>query len=312
MDVHVVGGFRQVDGQHQLPLFPRSRLQTFDRLAEGRGVAVQHRPQGLLGQVLGPGAAPVPGLEGGAAFRGELLHETGVGVVGEDAVAAVGGAAQGGAVVAAPMQEEVDVDDSVAGGQLDRHAPGQGHARILLELAVLLGGVEAPVASRHRPEDDVVVERDVPLQVPGAVLHEVPLQHRHRRHVEGVDVAVPGRGAVVPRRAAHQHHAGDRRPLRHAQELAGDPESVFPLPELDRGRGRRVDQALVVAEPRLRPRLPGVGVLGGPERLLALDQGFELLPQAVELGGGDDVAKDDETVIEQFLTVDFHEATPNR
>ena len=123
-------------------------------------------------------------------------------------------------------------------------------------------------------------------------------------------VAVPGGRAVVPLRAAHQHHAGDRGPLRHAQQLAGDPEGVLALPELDRAGGPRVDQALVVNEPRLRPGLPGVAVLRRPGRLLALYEGFELRSEVFELCRGDDVAKDDEAVVQQLLTVDFHEVSP--
>ena len=132
-------------------------------------------------------------------------------------MAAVQGAAQFTAVVAAPVQQVVDVDDAVAGLEFYRLAVGQGHAGVFEQLFVFGLGVEAAVAAGHHPEHLVVVERDIPLQIFGAVFQKVGLQGAHGRHVDGVDIAVPIGRAVVALRAAHHYHAGRAGVFRNAQ-----------------------------------------------------------------------------------------------
>ena len=77
--------------------------------------------------------------------------------------------AQIGAIVAAPVQDEVGVDHAVAGFELDRYASGKGLARVLRQLAVLRFGVRPAMTARDNPQDVVVVERDVPLNIAGTI-----------------------------------------------------------------------------------------------------------------------------------------------
>ena len=58
---------------------------------------------------------------------------------------------QFGAVVAAPMEDGIGVDDAVARLQFHWNAIGQRYARIFTQLAVLGFGVASAITAGHHP-----------------------------------------------------------------------------------------------------------------------------------------------------------------
>ena len=264
----------------QFALLRHAGPQCGQRPVIGDRVAGQRRAQGGLGTVLLAVARAPPAPED---LLGRWLQVRGERIVlpqRERREAAVHGATQPGAVVAAPVQDGRDVDHAVAGTQMGLHGPRKRAAVILQQQPVLLVGVHADVRARHDPQHVVVVERDVPLDVGGAVLDDVVDVAAQGCGVDRVNVAVPVGGAAVAHRAAHHHQLGGAGVL-DAEQPVGHRAQPVAGPHLDRRRAATVDLRAELPrelQARLRGGLPPAAgrIVGptfvGPHRPLALHQ----------------------------------------
>ena len=230
------------------------------------------------------------------------------------------GAAQPGAVVAAPVQDRRDVDDAVAGTQMGLHGVRQRPAVVLQQEPVLAVGVDAHVRTRHDPQHVVVVQRDVPLNVGRPVLDDVVDVAAQGRGVDRVDVAVPVGRAVVAHRAAHHHQLGGARVL-DTQQPVGHRAQPVAGPDLDRRRAapvhlraelaRQVQARLPRGLPHAAGRVAGCA-LGGPHRPLPL---HEDLVGAAYLGESallDHLRHDQIAVAQKALAIDVRRETVPR
>ena len=116
--------------------------------------------------------------------------------------------------------------------------------------------------------------------------------------------AMPGTGAVVLLRRAHEHHLGDPRVL-HAEQLGGGALHVGVAPELDGRRRVLVEQEPAIAvrgarpqvEPRLGAGCPRAAVAGAvfvrPALDLALHEDLVCLAHRLQLLADEHVAQDD-------------------
>ncbi len=80
-----------------------------------------------------------------------------------------------GAVVATPMQDEIGIDDTIAGAEFDLQRPRQRTPGILGEVLVLLRRIGSPMTARHDPQHIVIVQCQIPLQVARTVGEQILL-----------------------------------------------------------------------------------------------------------------------------------------
>ena len=97
-------------------------------------------------------------------------------VTAERAIAQMDRSPQSARVEAAPVHDEIRVDDGVTRVEINLHTPGQLHQWIEQQLTALLLAVGAAVTARHEPQHIVVVEGDVPLYVARHVVLQIRLQ----------------------------------------------------------------------------------------------------------------------------------------
>ena len=88
---------------------------------------------------------------------------------------------QSARVEAAPVHDEVRVNDGVTRAEINLHAPGQLHPWIEQQLTALLLVVGAAMTARHDPQHIVVVERDIPLHIARHIVLQIRLQPAERR-----------------------------------------------------------------------------------------------------------------------------------
>ena len=122
--------------------------------------------------------------------------------------------------------DEVAVDDPVAGVQLDRNTARYGSVLAGEKVVVLFIGVGADVTSRDDPKHTVFVEWNIPLNVADTAFQHIRLQSLKRRKRRRIHVTMPMSGAVVACRAAHECHKADGG-IGAVDELSADPECVL-------------------------------------------------------------------------------------
>ena len=106
-------------------------------------------------------------------------------------------APQFGAIVASPVEDGQDVDNTVACGKVRLNAIGKGYTRVCPQHFVFLCGVEPCVAAGDDPQHIVIVKGEVPLHVSGAILNDVLYIALYRCPERWIEVAMPVGGAMV-------------------------------------------------------------------------------------------------------------------
>ena len=307
----------QVDRQHRLAAATGARLERLQAGPVGGCVASDDGAQGGLGEVLQAGTALIHSVEPLPRPGREALSKVKLRVETEDGVAAVERAAQLGGVVAAPVDQEVAIDHTVPGPQLNRDTAGYLLHSVCRQLGVFLRGIQAPVAAGDHPQHVVIVQRHVPLGIAGAVLQEVGLEGFQRSHVYRMHVAVPaGTTRMIAHRAAHHHHL---RHVRHrvTEQLAGNVESPVGNPEvLDDVGGLLVNQprslhhhaGLASRFPLAARWIAGLS-LACPDDLLPLQDGLTAGAHGVELVRRNDPGDDQIALVHEQVSVYAHVRT---
>ena len=142
-------------------------------------------------------AAVVPARERRLCVCGDVFSKRKVVYRSKGREATVNGSPHLGAVIAAPVENREDIDDAVTGFKMSLHASGQRAGRVCQHYLVLFGRVQPQMTARHHPQDAVVVERDVPLDVARASFDDVIDIALERRSVDGGEdrgATSPGRG----------------------------------------------------------------------------------------------------------------------
>ena len=199
-----------------------SRMQSFKAAAESTVVVVNQRSKGLFYLVALAGVGIDGALEVDPGLGREVLQESvvlgqaelvGVGedVAAERAKPEMDRTPQPARVGAAPVHHEIGVDDRIARAQLGRDPALERRSRIEQELFALGLGARLFVAARQNPENAVLVKGDVPLHVPGGVLHQVLLHAAQRSLLRRAGVAMPVGVAGVDQAAADRPEGRHRR-----------------------------------------------------------------------------------------------------
>ena len=166
-DVEVIRRLGKIDGQYQRALLAGAGLERFERRTVGADIFVDNCAKRGLRQVLHLCASLRPAFKSLACRGRKVPGEAQIRIVSKNGVTAMKCASQPGAIVAAPVQQVVDIHNAIARCKFHRNTIRQRNSPILKQLAIFRVRIAAAMTAGYHPKHAIIVERDVPLQIPG-------------------------------------------------------------------------------------------------------------------------------------------------